>query len=581
MDKNSSYTIDTIQDVPFSPIHNTHAFSGKIGTVWYKLELNNITSFEKTFFLHNDLAYYSKEITIYEYFNNKLQKQDKANILKKAPFNDLTGSTLVYEVSISPKSATIVFIKNKPMISNLFGIKVYSQKASQDALINHSFFSILIIAIMFTLAFYNATLYFFNARKEFIYYALYLITPATGLLYKYGIIFSYFHLYGKDSYWFNLTAILMPAFLILFIKQLLNTKIMAKRIDYILNTILVIIGLVVLSSLFVNLTFAMEAFKIMFLFTTASLIYLTVYLFKTSHPLARIFSIAYGAYVLGLVITILAMSGIIELNFFTFHSGGIGIIIEALLFSYLMHYNVKLLEQKVHDQREIIIAKNKKAQLGDMISAITHQWKQPLSRIASVTTLLEFKLEQDTKIDAKELNEKIQLINHNIHFLSNTIDDFKDFFNPQGSASEHDVAEIIQNAVKISSDDSVLHDIRINTDLQFEHKINTYKNELLHIILNILQNSTEAFKSSNESIKIIKIFGYNRDEKTYIDIIDNAGGINEEYLPFIFNENYTNKNDKSGSGLGLYLSKVILEGHLKGTIEASNTSDGAQFRIIL
>ena len=580
-DKNASYTVDTLNNVKFKPILNTHSFSGKTGTIWYKLELHNLTEYKKTVILHSNFAYYSKEITIYEYYNKSLIKRNSFDILKKDPFNDLTGSTLLYDVSVDPKSTLTIYIKNKPMVSNLFSLKIYNKKSSQEALIRESFYSIIIIAIMFTLAFYNMTLYLFNRRKEFLLYALYLITPALGLMYKYGIIFSYFSLYGESSYWFNLTAIFMPAFLILFIKQLLNTKIMAKKIDYMLNSILILSGLNILFAIFIDLTFAMEAFKIMFLFTTGILIYLNIYLFKTSHSLATIFSFAYGSYVIGLIITILAMSGVIELDFFTFHSGGFGIIIEALTFSYLMHYNVKLLEKKINDQREIIISKNKKAQLGDMISAITHQWKQPLNRMASVTTLLEFKLQKNVKVDSKELNEKIQLLNYNIHFLSDTIDDFKDFFNPQGEAEEHNIAEIIQSAIKISGDASVLQNIEIKTDLQFDRKIKTYKNELLHIILNILQNSREAFKNSDESIKIIKIFGYNKDKKTYIDIIDNAGGINKEYLPFIFNENYTNKNEKSGSGLGLYLSKVILEGHLKGTIEASNTQDGAQFRIIL
>jgi len=580
-DKNSSYTINTLKNVVFEPILNTHSFSGKTGTVWYKIELQNKTELKKQLILHNNFAYYSKEITIYEYFHQELIKENSFNILKKSPFNDLTGSTLLYNIELDPKSTITVYIKNVPMVSNLFSLNIYTKKASQEALVKGSFYSILIISIMFTLALYNATLYFFNRRKEFLLYALYLVTPATGLMYKYGIIFSHFSLYGESSYWFNLTAIFMPAFLILFIKYLLNTKVMAKKIDYMLNTILLIIVLNILSAVVIDLTFAMEAFKIMFLFTTIALIYLTVYLFKISHPLAVIFSFAYGSYVIGLIITILGMSGLIELNFLTFYAGGFGIITEALIFSYLMHYNVKLLEKKINDQREIIISKNKKAQLGDMISAITHQWKQPLSRMASVTTLLEFKLQKNIKVDTKELNEKIQLINYNIHFLSDTIDDFKDFFNPQGSAKEHNIAEIIQSAIKISSDSAVLQNIQINTDLQFKKNIKTYKNELLHIILNLLQNSREAFKNSDEKIKIIKIFGYDKDGKTYIDIIDNAGGINEEYLPFIFNENYTNKDEKSGSGLGLYLSKVILEGHLKGTIEASNTRTGAQFRIIL
>jgi len=269
------------------------------------------------------------------------------------------------------------------------------------------------------------------------------------------------------------------------------------------------------------------------------------------------------------------------MNFFTFHSGGLGLIIEGLLFSYLMHYNIKILEQKIRDQKEIIISKNKKAQLGDMISAITHQWKQPLSRITSITSLLEFKIDKKAKIPIKELSEKISQINSNTIFLSDTINDFKDFFNPNIVVNECDIALIIQRAIELSIDDTMTKEITISTDLNFTKKVNIHKNELLHIILNILQNSKEAFKRGEHEIKIIKIIGYMQDKKIYIDIIDNAGGIDKESLPFIFNEHYTTKEKKSGSGIGLYLSKIILENHLKGSIEVKNINGGAMFRIIL
>jgi len=581
MDKNFTYTIQNIQDQEFHTIKNEHAFSGNTGAVWYRITLKNIADIDKKIYLHNNFAYFSKNIEIFELQDKKLLRQHTYDILEDSTTNALTGATLIYKLYIPSDTSRTIYIKNTPMVSNLFDLNIYEEKDSREVLMNRSFYSIFIISIMFTLAMYNTILFVFNRRKEFIYYALYMITPTIGLMYKYGIFFSHFHLYGENTYWFNLTAILMPAFLILFIKQVLDTGQMHKKINYILNTILFIIILDVLSALFIDLTFAMEMFKIMFIFTTAALIYLSIYLMRTSHPLAKIFLFAYSVYVLGLIITILSMSGITEMNFFTFHSGGIGIIFEGLLFSYLMHYNIKILEEKINQQREVIIAKNKKAQLGDMISAITHQWKQPLSRMASITTLLEFKIQTNGEVSPRELDEKIQLINYNIHFLSSTIDDFKDFFNPSANAKESDIAEIINSAINITKDDSVLDNILINQDLQFEKKIKTYKNELLHIILNIIQNSKEAFKKSEEKVKIIKIFGYTKEDKTYIDIIDNAGGIREDYLPYIFQENYTSKDDKAGSGLGLYLSKVILEGHLKGTIEASNTNDGAQFRIIL
>ena len=579
-DKNSSLSIDTIKNMKFKEINNRHAFSGKTGDMWYKLILKNQTETDKKIFLHSKLAYFSKEVDIVEYSNNQLLDQNRYNILEDTRDNRLLGSTLVYEMLIPPQSESTIFIKNRPMVSNLFDLNVYSEKSSIRSLINGSFYSVVIISIMFTLAFYNLTLYFFNARKEFLLYALYMITPATGLMYKYGLVFNHFHLYGESTYWFNLTAILMPAFLIIFIKQALNTKEMDKKINYILNTLLIVIAANIAIAL-VDLSFAMEIFKLMFILVAISIIYLAIYLFKISHPLAMIFTSAYAFYITGLIITILAMSGVIELNFFTFHSGGIGLIAEGLLFSYLMHYNIKILEKKVRDQKELIISKNKKAQLGDMISAITHQWKQPLSRITSITSLLEFKIDKQAKVPTKELSDKIEQINSNTIFLSDTIDDFKDFFNPNIVATECDIDTVIQRAIELSVDDTMTKEITITTDLNFTKKITIYKNELLHIILNILQNSKEAFKRSQIDIKLIKIIGYMQNEKLYIDIVDNAGGIDKESLPFIFDEHYTTKEEKSGSGIGLYLSKIILEDHLKGSIEVKNINGGAMFRIIL
>ena len=386
-DVNSSQSVESTIDMPFTPISNTHAFAGKIDNIWYKLKLQNITSLNKEIYLHLSYAYYSKEITIFEFNQKNLLDQNRYNILEDASSNKMAGSTLIYKVNLKALSSKTIYIKNKAMVSNLFAIKVYNEHTSRETLINNSFYSIVIIAILFTLAFYNATLYFFNKRREFILYALYLLAPALGLTYKYGILFSHFQFYGVNAYWFNLTAILMPAFLILFVKSTLNTYTMDKKINYILNSVLIIIVINIFSAFIIDLSFAMELFKIMFFFTTGALLYLIIQLFRIAHPLALLFATAYGFYVTGLIITILAMSGLIELNFFTFHSGGIGIIIEGLLFSYLMHNNVKLLENKIREQREVIITKNKKAQLGDMISAITHQWKQPLTRVTSITTL--------------------------------------------------------------------------------------------------------------------------------------------------------------------------------------------------
>ena len=125
------------------------------------------------------------------------------------------------------------------------------------------------------------------------------------------------------------------------------------------------------------------------------------------------------------------------------------------------------------------------------------------------------------------------------------------------------------------------YDIIVKTDLNFKKSIEVYPNELLHIILNLMQNAKEAFIANKIENRIIKIIGSSEGDKLIIDMIDNAGGIATKDLVKIFDEYYTSKKNKESSGLGLYLTRIILKEHLNGSIEAKQIENGTIFRIIL
>ena len=581
VDKKKSMHFLEVLNANFAPIKSVNGFNGNIGTLWYKLELHNLTQLDKSLFLHNDFAYFSKEITIYEVINKQLINQFLYNIIDSTSSNKLTGSTIIHPIYIKANSTLTLYIKNEAMVSSIVNFKIYDNYHSMNSLTNKTFASNIIIAILISLASYNLMFYFFNRRKDFLYYSIYLTNAALGLMYMYGTIFNNFHLYGKSTYYFNITMMLVPLFLVLFLKTTFGIKKLSKKITKLFNFVIYIALFIVVYALLFDLALAFEFGKFNFIYSFLLIIYFSYYLFKIDHAMKKVFLVAYLTYIVGMLISLLAISGVVNINFFTFHASGIALVFEAILFSYIIHYHMKTLEQEIIKQKEIIISKNKKAQLGEMISAITHQWKQPLSAIGSIITLLEFKLHKKEELKPQEIEDKLSQVHVNISFLNETIDDFKDFFNPKKVLEKHNIQEIIQKAILLSEDDTLMKQITITTDIEFSNNILVYKNELLHIILNIIQNSKEAFKSSNEDIKIIKIIGYNIDTKVYIDIIDNAGGISEETLPHIFNEYYTTKKQKSGSGLGLYLSKYILEDHLKGSIEVKNIQGGAMFRIIL
>lgn len=583
LDTDSSYDIDTIKNKKFTSISNHHSFGNTSSTLWIKLEIKNNTKIDKKIFIHNNFAYFSKEITIYEFQNNKLLEQNLYNILEDSS-NKLTGSVLVYPLTLDAKNSKIFYIRTTSMVTQTSDLNIYDEEAHIEALMHRSFIPNILIMILLSLAVYNIFLYFFNRRKELLFYSLYLINALIGLSYMYGTIFHDFGIYGKEVYWVNINGILVSGLLALFIKSIFDFKQENKLLNTLLNSIIYLVTLDILIAIFIDLQLSIDLVIFIYLYSFSIIFYIGFILYKQKHQLANIFLTAYIIYMVGFSLTILSLFGIIPLNTFTFYASGISLVMEAFLFSYLIHYHSQLLKNKLVEQQNTLILKNQKAQMGDMIRAITHQWKQPLNTISSTIMLLQFKIEDNESISHDTLKTKLTQMDKNIHFLVETIDDFKNFFKTNKDKKESDLTQLIEKAIYFTKDDLLDQEIIIKTDLQFTRKVNIIENELLHIILNIIQNSQEAFrdiKNRENSIKMIKIIGSSDDKNTYINIIDNAGGISEDTLPYIFHENYTTKDKKDGTGLGLYLSKIIIEDHLGGSIEANNIADGTMFRILL
>ncbi|MCU7836249.1 MAG: sensor histidine kinase [gamma proteobacterium symbiont of Taylorina sp.] len=591
-DENSLTIDDVISNISaFKNTSNNNSFGYQHKTTWYKITLISRSKMSRELYLHNNIAYMSKQIDIYE-FNGKQQlDQNRYQFLDSSIGRKLSGSSLVYPVVLEPGIEKTIIFKNQALIHQLLNLSLYDKHNSTQALINKNFYANIIVIIICTLALYNVFLYFFSLRKEFIYYSFYLFNAALGLFYMYGSIFNHLNLYGELVYWFNLTALSVSFFLMLFVQSLFDTATSNKKLNRWLNFIIICSFLIALSALFLGINFAVMAANMIFVLSFFVLMALARYYYQQKNPLAGIFILAYAIYITGISIVLLLLIGLIPYNFFTFHASGLGIVMEALLFSYLLNFRVKLLEEEINKQKNTLIIKHKKSQMGDMIGAITHQWKQPLTAISSIVMLLQYRLQDETKIPSTELKHKFLQINEKIDFLIETINDFRYFFNPEkGGQEEYDVSKIVDKAVSLSHEELLSANIVIKTDCSFSHPVMVYQNELLHILLNIIQNAKEAFEhkraletdhNGNETINMIKIVGQTIHNETIIDIIDNAGGISEDNLPHIFDEFYSTKDKMQGSGLGLHLSRFILETHMNGRIEASNIEHGVVFRIKL
>jgi len=246
--------------------------------------------------------------------------------------------------------------------------------------------------------------------------------------------------------------------------------------------------------------------------------------------------------------------------------------------------------QKNRDKDQHILQQSRLAQMGEMISMIAHQWRQPLGSISAVaasikfkTTLNRFDYTTPEGIDASKLflSDAMSKIESYVQFLTHTIDDFRNFFKPNKQKESVTLAQLVNRTLDIIGKALEINGITIKVETRASHEIFTYANEVTQVILNILKNAEDVIKEREIAHAQIFITIENEDSWQIISIEDNAGGIPEHVLPHIFEPYFSTKSEKNGSGLGLYMSKTIIEEHCDGEILATNSPIGAKFIIKL
>jgi len=242
----------------------------------------------------------------------------------------------------------------------------------------------------------------------------------------------------------------------------------------------------------------------------------------------------------------------------------------------------KNLEQKVineiaknEEKQKVMFWQSRLASLGQMLSNIAHQWRQPLTEL----NLTIYNMKKDALNDNKE--EMITSYNQSkeiVKNMSNTIEDFTNFFNPNKKKKLFNLKDSIQEAILISERTIKDEHIFLKTNLS-DIKVVGITNELTQIIINLIQNAKDAFSANNIQQKEIKITTSKDDNNAIIEVKDNAGGISEENLEKIFEPYFTTKHSTSGTGLGLFMSKMICEQGFNGSLQVLNINSGVIFTI--
>lgn len=231
---------------------------------------------------------------------------------------------------------------------------------------------------------------------------------------------------------------------------------------------------------------------------------------------------------------------------------------------------ISLLDITELKNKEILLQEQSKlASMGEMLSNIAHQWRQPLSIVSVAASSVTLKKEIN-QLDDDFLFDSMEKIVKTTEHLSNTIEVFKEFLKDDKEKTTFSISENIDKNLSII--ESVLSDNKINIIKEYEDiKITNYYNEFSQVIMNILTNAKDAFRvKNNDEEKIIKIKIEQSDTKVIISILDNAGGIEESIINRVFEPYFTTKHSYHGTGLGLYMSHKIIKNSMNGEISVSN-----------
>jgi len=235
-------------------------------------------------------------------------------------------------------------------------------------------------------------------------------------------------------------------------------------------------------------------------------------------------------------------------------------------------------------QENLLIHQSRQAAMGEMLESIAHQWRQPLNIIGISVTNLETSYLLG-KIDDNNLTDKLSIISLNVNYMSKTIDDFRNFLSPNRKVVAFNPQKSIQETLKIVDaqldNNNISYTLNSTDSLMFRG----VESEFIQVLFILINNAKDAIKSANsvDSSKCGKLIIniYRKNDKGIIEVIDNGTGIQEDIIETIFEPYFTTKFSASGTGIGLYIAKNIIENRMKGLLVAKNLGNGSSFTITL
>lgn len=351
IDKSAKLKFEDIKSVEFKEGKNKDTLGIDSKNVWIKIKISNITNKSQTLFLHQSLAYTFKKLEYFEVnHNDEIIKNQIFSAYDLNAKKQLNGSDAVFKFIIHPDNDKTIYIHQTTNAYHFYNYSIFNEKESINYLIHEKVDAVLFVGLLLALAFYNFLIFLSSKYKEYLYYTLYLATASLWIFYIYGSLAHYVHLYGAIAYKFNYGLMLNPIFLALFIQSIFNTKVEYKTEHKFINSIIFVLVINFLFAL-INFNLALQILSLTLNYSMLIFLGISISIYIKGNKVIKIFLFAHIFYIIFNIYAILFYMGIVDFTYISSHGIGIGIIIEALILSYLVSYKFKVMEEEKEEAR--------------------------------------------------------------------------------------------------------------------------------------------------------------------------------------------------------------------------------------
>lgn len=603
-DEKSLLNVNEVADLNFTQtIPSQFSLGYKEGTVWFKLTIEN-KSANRDFILNFSEPFWST-FNLFEPTSSGWKKHTNG-LLTPLKQRQIQDANPAFALTIAPGTSKTYFIQGQTINAQIGAFKLYSEKEffrpsrlSLDSF--YPFYS----GILFIIMILNIFLLVEMRERIYAYYIGYV-----SAFIVFVSMFNGCYLYVGLHPWeqgLHVVGTVVLAFMALFSKAFLELEKYFPKMNQIFK-------LFAIFFLFLGVLIHLELSYVTLIFNILSAVFVTL-LLALAIKIWLIGKLQTPYYLIALMIymptmgmMVLTFNGLLDNSDFTRYAFLFGALIEIIFFSLILakrfhaakddkihlqrellaekEKNQRFLEDKIDRQRQELKEKNailfhqsRHAAMGEMISMIAHQWRQPLNTLAIIIQNLYFqhKLGQ---WDEESFERSHDQFNEHLQYMSKTIDDFRNYYKNDETKRPEYIGEIVELALRLC--DVFLKYAKIKTNLTIYTTKRGYlsKNELIQVLMNLIKNAHDAIVERNIGAGKISISVEEMSDSICIRVCDNAGGISATIADKIF-EPYFSTKSENGTGLGLYMSKSIIEDHFKGTLTFHSTEEGTCFTIFL